>query len=292
MSDDIFDVAIIGAGPAGFSAVLNLYARKKKIILFGNFKSSAIYKAHKIKNYLGEIDISGKELLNKFNKQIISLGITNLLYNVAQIFYYKNIFNINCNNQIYFSRSIVLATGLNRSKNIEGEEKFLGHGVSYCATCDGMFFKDKTICVITYDKYQENEIIFLSNIVKKIYIIFYYKANKLDIKNIKILNKKVKKIIGDDFLCGVEFFDDDKILKCDGIFIFNKNIQPDKLLPGLKINKNNFIDINKNFETNIDCVYACGDCVGGVQQINKAIGEGQIVAHNLAISLDNLNNNF
>jgi thioredoxin reductase (NADPH) len=286
--NNIFDTAIIGSGPAGFSAVLNLYARKKKIILFGNFKFSAIYKAKKIKNYLGEKEISGLELLDKFYNHINSVNIDHISKNVSQIFYNNEIFSINCDNNIYFSKTIILATGVSRQKNIKNEEKFLGRGVSYCATCDGIFFRNKTICIISYDKSQEHEIIFLSKLAKKIYLFFDYKKININTNkdNVIILQDTVKEIIGENNLVGVSFYDRNKILECDGVFIFKKSISPKELLSGIKINKDKSIKINKNCETNLSGVYACGDCAGGIYQLNKAIGEAQIAAQNAAKFLD------
>lgn len=142
--EERFDIAIIGTGPAGLSAALNAKIRNKKFILFGNnLLSSKIEKAHSIQNYLGLPGIQGKTLQEEFKKHLQELDIEITEKKVTNIYPMEDYFSILANNDLYEAKSIIIATGIQLGKSFPGEEAFLGKGVSYCATCDGMLIATK-----------------------------------------------------------------------------------------------------------------------------------------------------
>ena len=147
--EEIFDVAIIGTGPAGLSAAITLKIRNKKIILFGSKNlSEKIVKAHEIQNYPGFPSIKGSDLAQKLQAHIDNLGIEITEDLITTCYSMGSSFSLTSkSNKMYSARSVILATGVNFGKPFEGEEKFLGRGVSYCATCDAPFYKGKKVFV-------------------------------------------------------------------------------------------------------------------------------------------------
>lgn len=145
--EEIFDVAIIGTGPAGLSAAITLKIRNKKIILFGSKNlSEKIVKAHEIQNYPGFPAIKGSDLAQKLQAHIDNLGIEITEDLITTCYSMGSSFSLTSkSNKMYSARSVILATGVNFGKPFEGEEKFLGRGVSYCATCDAPFYKGKKV---------------------------------------------------------------------------------------------------------------------------------------------------
>jgi len=290
----MIDIAIIGAGPAGLSAAINAYARNKSLIVFGNkINTSALFKAKKIDNHLGMLNKSGSEILNIFLDHATKLNINIKTGRVTQILSHQDYFIINFENNFFEARSIIIATGIYKSSKIINEEKFIGRGVSYCATCDGMLFKNKSVFATADNSDAEDDVKFLSEICQKVFYLPKYNFNNNDIKtqnnflgsdnnfnnniagNIEILSGELKKIIGDETVNGVLI--NEKNILCDGVFLLNKNLPPEKLIFGLNLD-HDFIKINNACETNLPGVFAAGDCTGWPWQLSKAIGQGQVAA--------------
>lgn len=274
----MYDVIIIGAGPAGISA--SLYTQRanlKTLIIYDNKEDSALEKANKISNYYGfEDGIKGKELYQRGIKQAKELGVEVLEEEVTNIKQEKNYFIVQTLKSEFYSKTVILATGNKRNKsNIKGIELFEGRGISYCAICDGFFFKNKNVAIIGSGDYAISETMDLQNIVKSIIILT--NGNKIPeyrAENVDIITKEIKEVRGTSRVEEIEFKDNSKI-KIDGIFIaqgvagstdFAKKI-------GAKIQDDKIV-VNENMETNIKGLYACGDCTGGIYQISKAVYEG------------------
>lgn len=281
----MLDCIIIGNGLAGISAALTLHANQKEFILFGAKElSEKIEKAEMIKNYPGLASVSGKEFKQALQSQLLELNIPIKEEKVSGVYALKEKFGVVTNEGGYYeSHSVILACGVENIKQIKGETEFLGKGVSYCATCDGFLYKNKTIAVFCTSKRLEHEISMLSKIVNKVYAIPMYQNVELDGANIKIIKRMPKEILGDKRVekinFGVEVENGAKELAIDGVFILRESVFPSTLLNGLALTEDNHVAVNRNMETNIKGCFAAGDCTGRPYQYTKAAGEGNIAAH-------------
>lgn len=240
---------------------------------------SSLEKANKIENYYGfENGIDGKELYKKGIKQATLQGIELKDEEVINIQIKENIFIIKTNNHEYTSKAVVFATGnyRNKPKNIN-LEKYEGKGVSYCAICDGFFFKNKSVAVLGNGEYALSEVNDLINIVKDITILTNgEKEPEFRADNVKIINKKIKELQGDKKIERVQFIDG-TTLETECVFIAQGVASSIDFARKLGVITNNeTIVVNNNMETNISGLFACGDCTGGLFQISKSIYEGTI----------------
>ena len=272
-----YDVAVIGTGPAGLSAAITLKIRNKEILLLGNAGLSAkISKAHLIRNYPGLPDISGEELAKNLKDHIDSLGIQITEESVSTVYAMGEMFSIQTkSNHIYEAKSVILATGVSFEKPYPGEEEFLGRGVSYCATCDAMLYRDKTVAIIGTSKKEEAEAEFMAEIAKKVYYIPLYPEEVSFDKDIIVRKENPVSILGSIKVDKLVFESDE--LPVDGVFILRDSVFPQSLVPGLTVEGNRIL-VNRNMETNLKGCFACGDCTGIPYQYIKAAGEGNVAA--------------
>lgn len=284
---DRFDIAIIGSGPAGLSAALNAKIRNKKFIIFGsNDLSTKIQKAPKINNYLGFFGMTGSQIGEKFKEHLDAMEIKITEEKINSIYSMGEYFALMVNDKMYEATSIILATGIEYSKGLPGEEEFLGKGVGYCATCDAPLYRDKIVTIIGYNEHAEEEAEFVSELVEKLYYIPMYKSNFKANDKIEIVNDKPVEIKGD--MKSEELVLKERTIKTDGIFILRDSISPGQLVPGLKI-ANGHIEVDREMKTNIAGCFAAGDCVGAPYQYIKSAGEGNIAALSASSYLANLN---
>jgi thioredoxin reductase (NADPH) len=271
-----YDIAIIGSGPAGLSAALNAKIRKKKFIIFGNKELTAkLSKAHEINNYLGFYRKSGKEIQEEFINHLKEMDITITEEKINNVYAMGDYFGLMVNEKMYEATSVILATGVQYGKLFDGEEKFLGKGVGYCATCDAPLYKNKVVTIISYNKHEEAEANFIATIASKVYYIPMYKEKVEVDSSIEIINDIPVEILGEDKVSKLKL----KISEIDteGIFILRDSISPGQLVPGLKISDNH-IEVDRLMKTNIDGCFAAGDVIGKPYQYIKAAGEGNIAA--------------
>ncbi|MBW6410069.1 NAD(P)/FAD-dependent oxidoreductase [Clostridium weizhouense] len=281
-----YDIAIIGSGPAGLSAALNAKIRNKSFIIFGNKNlSSKLQKAPKVNNYLGFYGVTGEELKEKFIDHIKSMDINIQEERVNNIYAMGEYFTLMVNEKMYEAKAVILATGVEYTKALEGEEEFLGKGVGYCATCDAPLYKDKVVSIISYNKEGEKDASYVSELAKSVYYIPMYrdvynindKVNIIEDKPIKIKgNQKVEKLVLKD-----------NELETDGVFLLKDSISPKQLVPGLKI-LDGHVEVDRNMQTSIKGCFAAGDCVGKPYQYIKAAGEGNIASLSAVAYLDSL----
>lgn len=284
---DVYDVAIIGAGPAGLSAGLTLKLHNKSIIWFGtNALSDKVEKSEKIANYAGFETISGKELNDRFRNQINSLGLELTDKMVTQISKFGNEFMVLADNDIYKAKTVLLTVGAVSGKGINNELELLGHGVSYCATCDGFLYKDKSIAVYCGAKRYEHEVEYLAEIADKVYLYANYETG-IDLPNVEILDKPMKSVVGENKVTGIELTDG-RTIDVDGAFFLRSAVAPATILSGLEMNGAHIV-VNRDCETNIAGCYAAGDCTGRPYQIAKAVGEGNVAAHSITKYLADAN---
>ena len=275
----MFDVAIIGTGPAGLSAALTLKLHNKEIVWFGSPEfSDKVGKSEKIANYPGVPMVTGTELNAKFREQAKEMGLEPVDKRVTNIADMGDRFMVLADNDVFEARTVLLATGIAAAKGMENEARLLGSGVSYCATCDGFLYKGKTVAVYCTDERMAHDIKYLEEICGKLYIYtsFGYETAS---ENAEILKKPLKKLDG-GFKCdSVELTDGTKI-DVDGVFILRPAIAPSTVMPGLEMDGAHIM-VGRGQETNFKGFYAAGDCMGRPYQITKAVGEGNIAAHSI-----------
>ncbi|MBR2674663.1 MAG: FAD-dependent oxidoreductase [Mogibacterium sp.] len=272
-----YDVAIVGTGPAGLSAALTLKLHNKEILWLGSaVGSDKIEKSEKIANYPGVPMVGGSELNRIFRKQAEELGIQITEKKVTNIAALDDKFMLLADNDMYEARSLLLATGIPAAKGMENEERLLGSGVSYCATCDGFLYKEKRIAVYCTDSRMAHDIDYLEEIASKLYVYTNFGYSS-DSPKIEILNKPIIKLGGEMKADSVEL-SDGRRLDVDGVFILRPTIAPSTLFSGLEL-EGAHIKVDKNQETSYKGCFAAGDCTGRPYQIAKAVGEGSVAAH-------------
>ena len=274
----IYDVIIIGAGPAGISAGLYTQRANKKTLIIYNEKSS-LEKANKIENYYGFPNgISGKELYQNGIMQAKNLGIELKKEEVIKIEKIKETFEVSTSNRKYISRNVILATGNKKNTpDIKGIKELEGKGISYCAICDGFFYRGKDVAVLGSGDYAISEVNDLLNVANKITILTNKKKMPdFRAENVKVETRGVIAIKGENQLESIELEDGTK-LEVDGLFVAQGVAGSTDFARKLgALVKDNKIVVSDKMETTIQGLYACGDCIGGIYQIAKAINEGMI----------------
>ena len=271
----MFDAVIIGAGPAGISAGLYLKRANKNVLILYHGESQ-LEKAHKIDNFYGfPLGITGKDLYINGINQAVNLGIEVKDLEVLSIQMNEKMeYTIRTSEEEFNSKVVILATGNKKLRpSIKGVAEFEGSGVSYCAICDGFFYRKKNVVVIGSGTYAISEAAELKNVTPNVTIL----TNGLELNgttDIPVVTKEIKEIVGEGRVSGVKFMDD-TTLDVNGVFIalgeaggadFAKKL-------GIYMEKDNIV-VDENMRTNIPGVYACGNVVGGLLQINKAAYEG------------------
>lgn len=275
-----YDIAIVGSGPAGISAAINAKIRNKNFILFGNKNlSSKIEKAQSIDNYLGFYNITGKELQDRFKQHIESMDIDIDEHKITNIYAMGDYFTLMSGDDMFEATTVILATGINLSKSLKGEEQFLGRGVSYCATCDAPLYRNKEVSVLGYNDESIHEANFLNEIASKTYFIPMRRSlqDGLDYLDdeIEIIDKKPLEIKGKQLVNKIDFKEES--LDVDGVFIIRDNMSPKNLVPGLEM-EGDHIKTSIDMKTNIDGLFACGDCTGKPYSYIKSAGQGLTAA--------------
>ncbi len=280
------DVAIIGSGPAGISAAINLKSRYTDFLLFGTGMSGKVLRSERINNYPGLPDISGRDFAAALQSHLDSMDISVTEDMITAIYSMDGKFYLLGKERQYEAKCVIIATGVQAGRQIEGEAKLLGSGVSYCATCDGMLYKGKRIAVLCDSEELEHEVDYLSNIAEKVYYRPLFKNPKAQGANIEYVTSGFKGINGDMRVRSVTLTDGSEI-EVDGVFLLKKCLPPDALLRGLETTDGH-ISVDRGMNTSIEGCYGAGDCTGRPYQLAKAVGEGNIAAHSALerLSLD------
>ena len=264
------DIIIIGSGPAGLSAAINAKVRNKNVLVISNDPSESwLYKAEKINNYLGLPGVSGKELIEAFNAHAAGSGIDIVHGKVLNVMPFGDVFMVGYGSEVVNSKAVIIAAGVVQSVTYKGEQELLGRGVSYCATCDGMLYRGKTVCVAGDSPDLKTEVDYLKEIGC----------------NVQQVEGKIIEIKGSAKLETV--ITDRGEIPCDGLFVLRKTIAFDTLMPGIE-NENGHIRVNRSMETSVKGVFAAGDCTGKPLQVAKAVGEGLVAGLAAAGYIDEL----
>ena len=272
-----YDIAIIGTGPAGLEAAITAKVRNKNILLLGSRELSLkVERAHTVKNYLGLPEVTGEQMQSAFLKHLEQMDIAITEDRVNAVYAMGSYFAIQGHRDMYEAEAVILACGVSTAKPFPGEMENLGRGVSYCATCVGALYKGKTVTVIGYSKEEEQEAEYLAELAEKVYYLpMYEQENKLHAK-IEVLPdaKPVAIEKGAERLC---LRLEEGSIETDGIFILRESIATSQLVPGLAMDSNQVI-VNRQLETNLPGLFACGDVTGAPYQYIKAAGEGNVAA--------------
>ncbi|WXG43429.1 MAG: thioredoxin-disulfide reductase [Promethearchaeati archaeon SRVP18_Atabeyarchaeia-1] len=291
---EVVDLIIIGGGPAGLTA--GIYAARGALntLLIEKFcPGGQIALTETLENYPGFAEISGVELTRLMEDQAKKFGLAIVNEEVVQVLNNGKAKLVKTGDASYKAKSVIVASGTQAKRlGLEGEEKLIGKGVSYCATCDGRFFQNKDVCVVGGGDAAIKEALYLSKLVRKIYVV--HRRTKLRAE--KIIQKKamsnpkfeflwdsvVDKFIGQDKLEGVIVKDlnssRSRELAVDGVFIYVGN-NPNTDFIDVRKDDNKFIVTNENLETSMRGVFAAGDCRSKpFRQVATAVGDGALAA--------------
>jgi len=287
-----YDVIIIGAGPAGFSAAVYCSRYKLKTLVIGELPGGLAGEASEVWNFPSYEKISGFELVNKMFNQVKNLGVEIKMEIAEDIVKEKKNFKVVTNKGEYIGKKIIFATGSKRKKlGLAREEELTGKGVAYCATCDAGFYQDKIVGVIGGGNSALSAAVLLTKYAEKVYVFYrkgsFCKAEPSWIEDVKknekievIFSVNVVKLLGKENLEKVEL-DNGKKIKLDGLFIEVGSIPQTKLAEkiGVKLDCEN-IEVDKEMKTNVDGVFAAGDVTNNpLKQIITACGEGAVAAY-------------
>lgn len=293
-----YDLIIIGAGPAGLTA--SIYASRYKIkhLVIGSQLGGAMSWASSIENYPGFKKITGMELTKKMVEQTKALGGEIKIGQIKEIRAIGDFRVVGEDREKYLAKTLIIATGMQRQKlGVSGEEKYLGKGVSYCATCDAALFRDKTAAVIGGSNAAVTSAIHLTEFASKVYIVYRKKPLRADPiwidkaqKNSKIeliYETNVTQILGDEKrVTGVKIdqpYQGKSQLILDGVFIEIGGVPGTELVKplGVELDENGYVKVKPDMSTSITGIFAAGDIAnvaGELQQIVTACSEGAIAA--------------
>ncbi len=287
----MYDIIIVGAGPAGLtSAIYAARANKKVLVLEAKVPGGQIVNASKIENYPGIENISGSDFAMNLYNQVINLGIEIKFETVLSITKDKEVYT---NNSKYNAKAIILASGRsNRKLKIENEDKLIGRGVSYCATCDGNFYKDKIVSVVGGGNTALDDTIYLSSLASKVYLIHRNDSfsgedkliNELKNKsNVEILlNTNVIRINGIDKIDTITINTNgiEKELETDGLFIAIGQEPNNSIFKNvIDIDEKGYIKTTDGVHTNIKGIYVAGDARDKMlRQLTTAVSDGSVAA--------------
>ena len=287
------DILIIGAGPSGVTAAI--YAKRAGLNFLLMEKSAIggkVVDIFELENYPGVEGMSGSDLALTFRKQIKQLKIPFVRDEVLDIKENNSSFIVKTLKNEYEVNKIILACGTKENNlGLESEQKFLGRGVSYCATCDGSFYKDKKVVVYGGGNSAISEALYLSNIVKELVIVSRHdlrgekeNTNKLlSLPNVThIKNSTIIELNGENSLENIKIKDDKNeitTITTDGVFVYIGSKPELSFLNSLNLEKENgYLIVNNHFETNIKNIYAIGDCINKeLRQIVTATSDGALV---------------
>ena len=282
-----YDIAIIGTGPAGLSAAITATIRNKRVLLLGSRDlTQKLQKAHEIQNYLGFPAVSGADLAGAFQRHIDQMGIEITEKRINAVYAMGDYFALQSGDEMLEASAVILATGVVQGKPLPGEEELLGHGVSYCATCDAPLYRGKRAAVIGYSPREEAEAAFLSEVCSQVLYFPVYKDETHLPDGVAVIREKVT---------GIENTADGRVVKTgengytvDGVFVLREAVAPGQLVPGLAVDGSH-VAVNRKMEASIPGVFACGDIAGTPYQYIKAAGEGNVAALSAVSYLDRLN---
>lgn len=257
-----YDLLVVGGGPAGLTAAIHARARDKSVLVVTNEPTaSPLCKAPPMENYPGLPHVTGLELVERMVDQAKELGVQFRLGRALSVMPMGGSVMVSVENSAEQASAVILAVGVSRAAPLKGELELLGRGVSYCATCDGMLYRGKSIVVAGDAPNFAEEVEFLRSIGCQV--------TETKLAGLEILGEG--QVRGARTRSGEE-------LPCDGVFLLRSSIAPAQLAPGLEL-EGGYIKTDAHMSTNLLGIFAAGDCTGQPLQLAKAVGQGQTAAH-------------
>lgn len=277
-----YDIIVLGSGPAGLSAAVTARGRNKSVLVIGNrWQDSPLARAERVDNYLGMPGMTGMEMLEAFQRHAQEMGVEMVTGKVLSIMEWEG-FNLTVGSQLYQGSALILAPGVVRQAKFPGEETYLGRGVSYCATCDGMLYRNKPVAVVGRSKDAPHEAAYLKSIGCQVVYVAPKRPDQLE-ENIPFVQAAKLAVKGEQTVTALEA--DGADIPVNGVFILREAVAPGDLLPGLTL-ENGAIQVDRSMTTSVPGVFAAGDATGAPLQVSKAVGEGLIAALSACEYLD------
>lgn len=283
-----YDIIIIGGGVAGITA--GIYAKRagrkvaiiEKMALGGQLNSIG-----KIENYPGFAETDGVSLVDNLYMQVEKNEIEIISDEVVGFNFKGDLKEVTCKRATYEATAIILALGMaSKELGVKGESEFSGRGISYCAHCDGNFYKNKVVAVVGSGKYAVEDAVYLSQICKKVYLVSKYNVNNLlderfkSLSNLEVITASAVAFEGDEALKRVVIEENSqrKTLEVNGAFLVTGKKPNTELLKGqIELNENGFIVCDSSMQTSEEGVFACGDVrESSLKQIATAVGDGAL----------------
>lgn len=279
------DILVIGGGPAGLSAAVNARARGRSVLVVSNpLEENPLWPAERVDNYPGLPAVSGAELLTQLRRHAERSGAEFLTGQALTSVRMGDAWYVSVGPDMYNAKAVVLAAGVARGKKFPGEAEFLGRGVSYCATCDGMLYRDKQVVVVGLAPDAAEEANFLQGLGCRVTYVSGKAPEGLDPAIAYVRATKLE-IVGEASVTALRAGDEE--IPCQCVFLLRHAIPPTDLLPALEL-ENGYIRVDREMRTNLPGVFAAGDCTGLPLQLSKAAGEGLIAGQKAAEYLDGL----
>lgn len=277
-----YDIIVLGSGPAGLSAAVTARGRNKSVLVIGNrWQDSPLARAERVDNYLGMPGMTGMEMLEAFQRHAQEMGVEMVTGKVLSIMEWEG-FHLTVGSQVYEGAALILAPGVVRQAKFPGEETYLGRGVSYCATCDGMLYRNKPVAVVGRSKDAPHEAAYLKSIGCQVVYVAPKRPDQLE-EDIPFIQAAKLAVKGEQTVTALEA--DGADIPVNGVFILREAVAPGDLLPGLTL-ENGAIQVDRSMTTSVPGVFAAGDATGAPLQVSKAVGEGLIAALSACEYLD------
>ena len=277
-----YDIIVLGSGPAGLSAAVAARGRNKSVLVVGNrWQDSPLARAERVDNYLGLPALTGADLMERFTRHAEESGANLVSGKVISLMAWEG-FHLTVGSELYEGSALILAPGVVRQAKYPGEMEYLGRGVSYCATCDGMLYRGRPVVVVGRSKDAPREAAYLKNLGCQVVYVSPQRPERLD-PSIPFVQASRLEVAGEQTVTGLRA--DGALLPCSGVFILREAVAPADLLPGLET-ENGAVKVDRKLATNLPGVFAAGDCTGEPLQISKAVGEGLVAALSAAEYLD------
>lgn len=293
---EIYDIIVVGAGPAGMTAAIYAArAGKKVLVIEGSAYGGQIIQSRKVENYPGVPDISGTELADRMMQQLHALDVALVSMQVSALNKQNGIFSVSCGNEAYAAKAVILATGVGHRKlEVAGEERLIGKGVSFCAACDGMFFRKRNVAVVGGGNTAVQDALVLSELCSKVYLIhrrngFRAEARLMErlyaLKNIEIITDTVVTAMEgaqrlEALLLENRTTGEKHRLEVAGVFEAIGTIARNAAFAdAVTLDANGYIVTDENCIAATDGIFAAGDCrQKAVRQLTTATADGTVAA--------------
>ena len=277
-----YDIIVLGSGPAGLAAAVAARGRNKSVLVIGNrWQDSPLAKAERVDNYLGLPGLTGSGMLEAFHEHAVNMGAEFVVGKAISLMAWNG-FMVTVGSQVYEGKALILAPGVVRQAKYPGEEEYLGRGVSYCATCDGMLYRGRQVMVVGRSADAPQEANYLKSLGCQVTYVSPQPPKGLD-SGIPFVKAGKLAVKGGQTVTGLEA--DGALLPCDGVFILRQAVAPTDLLPTLETEEG-YIKVDRRMATNVEGVFTAGDCTGAPLQVAKAVGEGHVAALSACEYLD------